>query len=270
MPNKNPLFSVIVPVYGVKDFLPKCIESVLNQTYSDFELILVDDGSTDGSGETCDEYSRKDSRISVIHKPNGGQTPARKAGAEVSKGDYVVCLDGDDWIGEKYLENFASTIEEYQPDVIITGCVWWKSENDFTTAKVSSGVYGYPLSAGFYDKEKIQDLIFPHLIEDRKSLNIQNSVWGKCFKRELYVPIQLSVDDSVRMGEDACVVKPCISKAEKIVVLDNAEYFYRQLQISMTRNSSSYKWNSPEVISLHLEKQINPLTEDFQNQIYRN
>lgn len=267
---KNPLFSVIVPVYGVKDYLPKCIESVLNQTFTDYELILVDDGSKDGSGEICDKYAEKDSRIKVIHKENCGLVSARKEGALEAKGGYVVCLDGDDFLGTSYLKNFSDCINETHADVIMDGCVWWKSDTDFVTAKVSDGYYGVPLETGFYDRSRMEREVFPDLIENRKSKNIQNSVWGKAFKKELYVPVQLSVENQIHMAEDTCVVKPVLFNAQSFSVLDNAEYYYRQTEASMTRNVKSYKWEAPEIISRHLENHIDMSFSDMQEQVYRN
>lgn len=270
MKRNNHLFSVIVPVYGVKDFISQCIESVLTQTFSDFELILVDDGSKDGSGDICDEYAKKDNRIKVVHKENGGLVSARKAGAKEAFGEYIVCLDGDDFLGKKYLEYFAETINKTSADIVMDGCVWWVNESKYTVAKVSDGFYGVTLKEGFYDRTRMEKELFPDLIENKKSKSIQNSVWGKAFKRELYVPIQLSVSDHVHMGEDTCVVKPCIARANSFAVNGNAEYFYRQIESSMTRNTKSYKWEVPEIISRHLEKQISVSEFDFQQQVYRN
>ena len=91
-------FSVIVPVYKVETYLPRCIESILNQTVTDFELILIDDGSPDCSGEICDAYAAKDSRIRVIHQKNGGVSKARNAGLDIAQGEYIVFVDSDDWV----------------------------------------------------------------------------------------------------------------------------------------------------------------------------
>ena len=108
---KTPAISVIVPIYNVEDYLGGCIDSVLGQTFDDFELILVDDGSPDGSGRICDAYALKDSRIRVIHKKNGGLSSARNAGLDAAKGKYVYFLDGDDWIREDLLEKAVSGME---------------------------------------------------------------------------------------------------------------------------------------------------------------
>lgn len=101
----NPLISVIVPVYNVERYLNQCIDSILAQTYKDFELILVDDGSKDKSGEICDEYVKKDSRIRVFHKKNGGVSSARNYGIDNAQGTYICFVDSDDWVDETYLED---------------------------------------------------------------------------------------------------------------------------------------------------------------------
>lgn len=269
MENKR-MFSVIVPVYGVAEYLRDCIDSVLNQSYENYELILVDDGSKDGSGFICDEYAKIDSRIKVIHKENGGLVSARKAGAREALGEYIICLDGDDFVGKDYLKNFNDTIKNTGAEIVMDGCVWWTNDAKYSIAKVSDGYYGVPLKEGFYDRNRMEKEIFPDLVENKYSKNIQNSVWGKAFKKEIYVPIQLAVSDYVHMGEDICVVKPCITKANSFAVNANAEYFYRQIESSMTRNPKSYKWDAPEIISLHLEKNISVQEYDFQQQIYRN
>ena len=105
------LISIIVPVYKVADLLPRCVDSVLAQTYSDWELILVDDGSPDNSGDICEDYAKRDSRIHVIHKPNGGLSDARNAGIPTAKGRYLTFLDSDDWINERYLENLLQILD---------------------------------------------------------------------------------------------------------------------------------------------------------------
>lgn len=103
--------SIIVPVYNIEKYIVRCIESILNQTYSNLEIILVDDGSTDSSGGICDEYAKKDDRIVVIHKVNGGLSDARNAGLKVVTGDYIGYVDGDDWIDSTMYEDMLSVME---------------------------------------------------------------------------------------------------------------------------------------------------------------
>ena len=111
-------FSVVVPIYNIENYLNKCIDSLLAQTYGNLEIILVDDGSTDSSSSICDEYAVKDNRVIVIHKENGGLISARQAGAIRASGDYVACVDGDDWVDEKYFEKFADIIDGHAPDIV--------------------------------------------------------------------------------------------------------------------------------------------------------
>lgn len=113
----TPIISIIIPVYNVKYYLCKCIESVLVQTFQDFEIILVDDGSTDGSGNLCDDYAQKDNRIRILHKENGGLASARKAGFEMSHGKYILNVDSDDWIEPNHLQVLYDAITESNADI---------------------------------------------------------------------------------------------------------------------------------------------------------
>lgn len=108
------LFSIIVPVYNVKPYLSRCVESLRRQTFDSYEIILVDDGSTDGSGIVCDKYSEEDPKIKVIHKPNGGLSDARNAGIKTAQGDYIMFVDSDDWIKDNTLERFEHFIRRSQ------------------------------------------------------------------------------------------------------------------------------------------------------------
>lgn len=127
------MVSVIVPVYNVKQYLPACIESVLRQTYSDWELLLVDDGSTDGSAQVCDEYARQDSRICVFHKENGGVCSARNLAIDNMAGEFCIMLDSDDLIHPSLLEKTLEIMQETQADAVIYG--YEKVADDFTLEK---------------------------------------------------------------------------------------------------------------------------------------
>lgn len=115
------MVSVIVPIYNVEKYLCACIESILNQTYSDLQIILVDDGSPDRCGEICDEYAQKDKRIEVIHKENGGLGYARNSGLELARGEYVIFIDSDDWIDSNHIETLITTAHKTNADVVIHG-----------------------------------------------------------------------------------------------------------------------------------------------------
>ena len=113
------LISIIVPVYNVEQYLDDCLISIINQTYKNIEIILIDDGSTDKSGKICDEYAKKDSRIIVIHKENGGVSSARNAGLRIAKGAYIGFVDPDDWIAEDMYEVLYSNAKKYDADVSV-------------------------------------------------------------------------------------------------------------------------------------------------------
>ena len=119
----KPLISVIVPVYNVEQYLPKCIDSILAQTYENLEIILVEDGTKDSSGVICDEYAAKDARIRVIHKENGGLSSARNAGMEIARGEYFGFVDSDDWIEPEMYENLMALAQKYDADVFVKGYI---------------------------------------------------------------------------------------------------------------------------------------------------
>ena len=254
-------FSVIVPVYKVERFLRQCAESVLNQTCGDFELILVDDGSPDKSGEICDEYAAKDARVKVIHKTNGGLVSARKAGGAVAVGEYVVCLDGDDYIAPNFLETFAKVIDEYSPDICLCGFYKAYSENNVKCLPFEN--------RGLYDKETIEKRIYPYLIENKNGRYFSSSIWAKAFRRKIYTKYQTGVDPRIKIGEDQCVVKPCVFRAESLYVIDECLYYYRQNDESMTKSKGVFDLSVPKLIANRFEKEIDVSLFDFQAQIYR-
>lgn len=172
-----PFFSVIVPIYSVEKYLVQCIESVLCQDFTDFELILVDDGSPDNCSKICEDYSQKDNRVRVIHKENGGLVSARKAGARICCGKYVIPLDGDDWLESKCLSNIFDKILKFSPDIVITGFL--KSSNSSKTS------FKPRFNDGLYSRIDIESKIIPFLIENNMSKCFSPSIWAKAFKRSL-------------------------------------------------------------------------------------
>lgn len=257
----TPFFSVIVPVYNIKDYIDKCVLSILRQTYTDYELILVDDGSSDGCSHICDEYARQDARIKVIHKKNGGSGSARQAGVSEAKGKYVVCIDGDDWVSENYLERFAEVIDRFSPDVVCCGSIWkYKDKNIYKSMGIE---------AGYYDRKKLEKAIFPILIERSDGVYFPSSIWAKAYRYDLYKQQQLLIDKSLKIGEDVACVKPIIYNAQSVYIIDDCLYYYRQNPDSMTKKKVSFDWNGPRLIGQHLERQIDMNSFDFQEQVYR-
>ena len=125
-----PKVSVIIPVYNVEKYLPQCIDSILAQTFTDFELILVNDGSKDCSGNICDEYAQKDSRIVVIHKENGGASSARNRGLDIAKGEWISFIDSDDYVTPNYLSNLISEAQANCASLVIQGHIYQKKGSE--------------------------------------------------------------------------------------------------------------------------------------------
>lgn len=228
MENKTPLLSVIVPVYNVAPYLPECLDSIVGQSYSNLEIILVDDGSKDESGLICDSYALKDNRIIVVHKENGGLVSARKAGIKRATGAYVTYVDSDDKIDINMFEFLMNKVIQDDLDVAISGFYIW-TENKIRVQKhgINPGVYISP--------EQVTQLMGSTICKkDYFSFGILPSLWGKLFKKELLLSHQLDVSDGIKLGEDAACTYPCLLSSKRIGYFDNPLYYYRQRPNSMT------------------------------------
>lgn len=225
-----PKFSVIVPIYNVEKYLDQCVESVLTQSYEDFELILVDDGSPDNCGKMCDAFAEKDERVKVVHKENGGLVSARKAGAEAAAGDYVVCLDGDDWLAERCLETYSEIITNYNVDLIVS-----RGGYAFEDGTVKELKNNWPYRKGLYTRTDMEKEIFPMLLQNENAGYFVPSVVDKGYRTDLYKKIQLSVPDKIKIGEDGACTIPYIWNAKSLFITDAVSSYYRQTPASMTR-----------------------------------
>lgn len=233
MQNGNSLISVIVPIYKIEKYIGICIESLMNQTYKNLEIILVDDGSPDRCPEICDLYARKDKRIKVIHKENGGLVSARKAGLLASKGEYVGYVDGDDWVGAGFYEALYTAISTSGADIACAG----QSRDLFER----SAHFTDSLPSGIYEGSKLEDL-YRNMISNGEfyRTGVTTYVWNKLFRREVLIEAQLSVDDRISIGEDGAVTYPAMLKAKKVCITDNCAYHYRQREDSMLKKSESF------------------------------
>lgn len=233
MPHTKPLVSVIVPIYGIERYIGLCIESILNQTYDNLEILLVDDGSPDRCGEICDLYARKDSRIRVIHKPNGGLVSARKAGLLASRGEYVGYVDGDDWIGPGFYEALTTLAVVSDADMVAAG----QSRDLFN----KSEHFRNNILPGLYEGERLEWLrkeMLSHGSFYRPG--ITTYVWNKLFRREILLEPQLNVDERITIGEDGAVTYPALMRCRRVYVSDNCAYHYRQREDSMLKKSSAF------------------------------
>jgi glycosyltransferase involved in cell wall biosynthesis len=229
------MISIIVPIYNISQYLRECVDSLLHQSFSDIEIILVDDGSTDGSAEICDDYARKDSRIKAIHKANGGAVSARKAGLLAAAGNYIGFADGDDWVEPDMYERLYRILIEQNVDIVMCG----RYED---TGDVHREVYqGIP--EGRYDKAAMQKQIYPRMI-----VNGAFFEWGifpgqcaKLFRRECLEPFQMMVEDEIVMGDDAACVYPCLLNVQSIYILHECLYHYRQTTSSTVKQVKDYE-----------------------------
>ena len=218
--------SIIVPVYNVEKYLENCIESILNQTFKDFELILVDDGSTDNSGKICDIYEKKDYRIKVIHKNNGGLSSARNIGLDIASGKYIGFVDGDDNIHPKMYEILYNLIKKYKSDI---SCCNYK--------KI------YDVFKDEYENVSLLEVIEMSNIEAIKNLYDKEIgvklviACNKLYRKNLFDNIRYKVG---RVHEDEFMAHRILYNSKKITYVDNELYYYLQREGSIM-SKKSYK-----------------------------
>ncbi len=215
------LISVIVPVYKVEEYLNRCVDSIINQTYKNLEIILVDDGSPDNCGKICDEYAKLDKRIKVIHKKNGGLSDARNAGLSVAKGKYIGFVDSDDYISENMYEILYKELVKNKADISICKYIYFKNKiPEFTT--------DYEITS-YTNKEAILELI---KIKQRK---IQDYAWNKLYKRKLFKKIRYPKNF---VFEDIGTTYLLFYEAKKIINIDCILYAYYDNSNSITSNKN--------------------------------
>lgn len=215
---ENDLISIIIPVYKVEKYLEKCIESVLKQTYTNLQIILVDDGSPDNCGKICDEYAKKDPRIEVIHKVNGGLSDARNVGIAKAKGKYIGFVDSDDYIKEDMYEILINLIKEYDADVSICNLY------DVIDGKE----YIRNNENGIQEYSRLE--ILKEVLLDK---NIQSYAWNKLYKKELFDEIKYPIG---KKYEDIGTTFYVFEKCNKIVVTSEPEYYYLKRSDSLVNN----------------------------------
>lgn len=208
--------SIIVPIYNVEKYVRQCIESIINQTYKNLQIILVDDGSTDTSGLICDEYASIDDRIEVIHKKNGGLVTARKIGLQKAKGEYIGFVDGDDYIDDNMYESLLGYILKKDVDMVHTGYWYEVANTTYSNTNFDTGIIECP-----EDKSMLlRNILLQHN-------NIEHSIWSKLFKRSLIVKSYYDVNDECSYGEDLVCMISTIINADRIYILNSAYYHYR-------------------------------------------
>lgn len=233
MYNHTIKLSVVVPVYNAENYLSRCVNSLLNQTYPLLEIILVDDGSTDSSKEKCDLYAMQDSRVKVIHKTNGGQMSARKAGVRIATGDYISYLDSDDWVESNAYERLIIKLGMYKPDVLSYGLT-----KDYESGLKVKRPGEIPL--GMYSSDQFWEKMNNAI--DNSYFYCQGivvNVFTKIIKSELLKEWQEKIDDTLRYGEDNVLVYWAITHAKTIYVEPSCFYHY-----CVRKNSTCWEKNN--------------------------
>lgn len=224
-----PLLSVIVPVYNTKKYLRECIDSILAQTYHNYELILVDDGSNDGSSEICDEYAMKYEQVTVIHKENCGLLHTRKVGFERAKGEYISYIDSDDYIKPEMYEYMLEKALIHNADVVMCNLF----------VKTREGMYTYPKAKynGLYTKARLEKELYTNMVYSGKEKNvgIAPSLCNKIIRKSLLEKTIKSADNRISYGEDALCSFPCLLDAERVYCCEEKYFYcYRQVENSLT------------------------------------
>lgn len=212
------LISIVIPVYKVEKYLGKCIESVLKQTYTNLQIILVDDGSPDNCGKICDEYAKRDLRIEVIHKVNGGLSEARNVGISKAKGRYIGFVDSDDYIKENMYEILLNLIKEHNADASICNLYDVIEGKEYIRNK-DNGIQEYSRL----------DILKEVLLDK----NIQSYAWNKLYKKELFDEVKYPIG---KKYEDIGTTFYIFEKCNKIVVTSEPEYYYLKRSDSLVNN----------------------------------
>lgn len=217
--NGNRLISIIIPVYNVSGYLGECLDSVVAQTYTDIEIILVDDGSTDGSGEICDGYAARDARIRVIHGCNKGPSAARNAALDVVRGAYVTFIDADDAVHPRYIEILYDNLREYDAEISTVTFSRFRLADELSGKNVQGKKYR------FSGQEALENVLYRHILD--------SGTWGKLYDASL-------LDDArfieTTWYEDLAIISEIYPKVKVVVHQDCPIYYYRKSDTSIMNN----------------------------------
>lgn len=261
------LFSIIVPVYKTEKYLLECADSILGQSFPDFEVIFVDDGSPDNCPAMIDELTKKDGRIKAVHKKNGGLVSARKAGMEAAAGDYIVNIDSDDFVGPDFLSKIAKSIDESSPDAVFFGFTLYTEGTEPSPSHRRLNA----TDTGLYDGERIKGLLSSYLYDcNRPEMNggcVLFNICCKAVRRDLYVKAQSRVPDEIVSGEDTLFTMNFLPTATVIDVTDNCDYFYRQNPTSIEHTVTKKDFTNLSAVYAQMEKLTGDRPE-FKNPAY--
>lgn len=221
--------SVIVTVYNKSQYITRCLESVVNQTMKELEIIIVDDGSTDGSSDICDEFAKKDSRVNVIHQINLGPAAARKTGLSYSTGEYIAYVDGDDWVDLSAYEEMYNDARETGVDI----CIY----EHFNVVEDAVKQIHNSIVPGYYGKERLLKTVYPNMLmgDDFFEWVIFSSMCVMLYRRELLEKVLAKVDNRLTVGEDFSCCYFALLESDSVYFSDKSYYFYRQSTDSLVK-----------------------------------
>lgn len=236
MDNNNKLVSVIIPVYNAEEYLDNCINSVLQQTYNNLQIILIDDGSTDKSGLICDKYSSIDSRIQVIHSKNEGSVSSRKKGLAIAKGEYVGFVDSDDYINKDLFSVLVNVMNETDSDFVHSG--YYEVNGESTVRK---NVFPYKVYE-IKNKDEAIKLLKELFLNLKGQKTMSSSIWSKIFKKDLICKCFSMLDNSQQIGEDGLNLCRCIMESKRFTTIPECAYYYviRNNSLSHIDNEGSF------------------------------
>ena len=245
------MISIIVPIYNVELYLEKCIESIINQTYKDIEVILINYGSTDKSGIICDKYAKIDDRIIVLHKENGGVSSARNKGLDIAKGDYIAFVDPDDYIEPNMYEEMFGIIKTFGVDIV--SCNYQQIDEN----NKNSIFFKLDKDEIFKDKNKLIEVIF-------KYRNFDMIIFNKLYKSNIFRNIRFPI--GVNLGEDLRILYPTIKYAKSFYCMKKVFYNKRIRKSSLTSNKKIEAYlNNVREHELFLQNVKNDKTLDYIN-----
>lgn len=231
----RPSVSIVIAVYNIEDYLEKCITSIINQTYENLQIIIVDDGSDDGSRKICEEFQQKDNRVEFYSKENGGLVSARKYGLSVAKGDFIICVDGDDYLEPSMIEKMIYYQQINDSDIVHFGFI------------MENMLSGQSALVGDFDNAFInletrtgkRDFIVEYILGTSGEKRIYSSIWSKLFKRQVLLNSYSKISDLSSYGEDLLCILLAVNNANNIHLAREYQYHYSVRNNSMTNKSNA-------------------------------
>lgn len=249
MKTLTPDISIIVPVYNAEKYLHRCVDSILAQTFTNFELILVDDGSPDSSGAICDKYAKNDNRVKVIHKENGGVASARQCGIDNATGEYTIHADPDDWVEPNMLQELYNKAKETDADMVIC---------DFYVDTENERVYRTQNVSSITSSVVLKELLFHRL---------HGSLWNKLIRLACYTDNNIKFAEGLNTSEDYLICVKVLKNNPRVAYLNKAFYHYDQ-QINSDSITHQYTASTYRMHMLLLDELEKTLQDNYANALY--